>query len=541
MSDPARSAAYLAAAHRFVRAQQLDQALLAAKAAAEADPANTEAFAYWGVSAAETGRFAEAIEPLAVAADRNLLGSFGWANLVSQRARALSNIGFWGEAFHNAVAVEQAAIADPSIRHRIGTTFARIGLSERALPHLEWAAQAAPDRPQVLFELGVAYLSLGRSEEAEALLERSIALFPSWAQPHMALASLRRWTPADAHVERLRALQDRPGTEPGDRASLGFALFKELDDLRDPGAWPVLEDANARARALEPAWSVQMDGDLFDALIERFPAGLFASPAAPASKVRPGHRTPIFVVGLPRSGTTLVERILSAHPHVDSIGEAPSFPILFRGLSKTSDRRELTPSVLAGTAEADWSALAESYLRETASLAGRAPFTVDKLPLNNLLIGALRLAFPDARIVLLRRDPMDNLFSAFRVQFSGAYQWANRQEDMAEHYAQHLRLMDHWKLCLGEGLIELSYEELVREPDRQVARLLEACGLEFDERCLRPNEAAGSVRTASIVQVRQPINDSSVGGWRRYAEEMEPLRARLEALGVPPAGTPLSA
>lgn len=535
MSDPARSAAHLAAARRFVEAQRIDQALLAAKAAAEADPANTEAFAYWGVSAVETGRFAEAIEPLAVAADRNRPGTFGWANLVSQRARALSNVGFWGEAYHNASAVGQAAPQDPSIRHRIGTVFARIGLSERALPHLEWAARAAPDRPEILFELGVAYLSLGRGQEAEALLERSIALSPYWAQPHMALASLRRWTAADAHIERLRALQDRPETDAGDRASLGYAMFKELDDLRDPTAWAVLEEANARTRALEPPWSVEIDRDLVDALIRRFPTGLFPAPRPPASAPPSGGRRPIFVLGLPRSGTTLVERILAAHPQVDSIGEAPSFPILFRGVSTATDRRELTPAVLAATAEADWPALADRYLRETACLTGVAPFAVDKLPLNSLLIGAIRLAFPDAPIVLLRRDPMDNLFSVFRVQFAGAYHWANRQEDMAGHFAQHLRLMEHWKACLGDGLIEVRYEDLVRDPGVQVPRLLEACGLEFDEACLRPNEAAGSVRTASIVQVRRPISDSSVGGWRRYAEEMEPLRARLEALGVPVA------
>ena len=535
MSDPARSAAHLAAARRFVQEQNLGQALLAAKAAAEADPANTEAFAYWGVSAAETGRFAEAIEPLAVAADRNVPGTFGWANLVSQRARALSNVGFWGEAFHNASAVERARLDDPSIRHRIGTAFARIGLSERALPHLEWAARAAPERAEMLFELGVAYLSLGRSLEAEALLERSIALSPAWAQPHMALASLRRWTSADAHVERLRALRDRPETDAGDRASLGFALFKELDDLREPGAWSVLEEANAQARALEPAWTVQSDRDLVQALIDRFPVELFSASAPSTRRARPRSRTPIFVVGLPRSGTTLVERILAAHPRVGSIGEAPSFPVLFRGCSTAADRRELSPAVIAATAGADWPALADRYLRETACLTGDAPFIVDKLPLNSLLVGALRLAFPEAPIVLLRRGPMDNLFSVFRVQFSGAYLWANRQQDMAEHFAQHLRLMDHWKACLGNGLIEVRYEDLVRNPEVEVPRLLEACGLEFDEACLRPDEAAGSVRTASIVQVRRPISDASVGGWRRYADEMEPLRARLEALGVPGA------
>ena len=530
MSDPARSAAYLAAARRFVQEQRLDQALLAARTAAEADPANTEAFFYWGVAAAETGQFSEALEPLAVAADRDVPGTRRWADMVSQRARALSNVGFWSEALHNASAVERAALNDPIIRHRVGTTFAQIGLSQRAVPHLEWAARAAPHRAEVLFDLGVAYLSLGRADEAQALLERSIALSPMWPQPHRALAGLRQWTAADAHVERLKALMDRPEIGAGGRASLGFALFKELDDLRDPTAWPALAAANAQAQEFDAPWSAQSDRELVQSLIDRFHCRLFPPPSAAA---RSQTRTPIFVVGLPRSGTTLVERVLAAHPQVASIGEAPSFPILFRGLSNASERRELNPATVAGTAAANWAELAEGYLRETAALAGDAPFTVDKLPLNSLLIGAIRLAFPEAPVVLMRRAPMDNLFSVFRVQLTGAYPWANSQEDMAEHFAQHLRLMEHWKACLGDGLIELSYEELVREPGVQVRRLLQACGLDFDEACLRPHEAAGSVRTASMVQVRRPITDSGIGGWRRYARELEPLRARLEALGVP--------
>ena len=127
---------------------------------------------------------------------------------------------------------------------------------------------------------------------------------------------------------------------------------------------------------------------------------------------------------------------------------------------------------------------------------------------------------------------MDTLFSVYRVLFSGPFRWSYRMEDMAVHYANHVRLMDHWRASLGEGLIEVRYEALVRDPEPHIARLLEACGLEPEDACFRPQEAPGAVRTASISQVRRPISDSSVGGWRRYARQLEPLRSALEHLGV---------
>ena len=531
--DPAASAALLAAARRSVQAQRLDQALIQAQQAAECDPQNSEAFAYWGVSAAELGRFADALSPLRIAASRVPPGGVGWANLTSQLARALSNVGFWSEACRSAAAVEQMAPQDAPIRRRIGSAFARIGLIERGLPHVEWAALAAPQDAEAQFDLGVAYLSLGRSVDAEDRLERAIALAALWPRPHLALASLRRWTSADAHVQRLTDLRASAAVDAADRAALGFALFKELDDLgRYDDAWPILVEANEQARVLEPPWSPEEDRALVDALIERFPPALFDRPDGAAAQAG-GARTPIFVLGLPRSGTTLVERILAAHSHIEAIGEAPSFPLLFRAASTAADRRELTAGVVAATAGADWSEVGRRYLAETEYLAGGAAFTVDKLPLNSLLIGALRLAFPGAPIVLLRRSPLDTLFSAYRVQFSGMYRWSCRLEDLAGHHANHARLMAHWRSCLGDGLIEVSYEDLVTASEANVARLLDACGLAFEAACLRPHEAAGAVRTASIAQVRRPISATSISGWRRYAEALEPLRARLATLDPP--------
>lgn len=532
MSDPARSAAHLAGARRLAQAGRPADAMKAARAAAEADPANTEAYFLWGVAAAESGRYPDAVEPLRIAVARATPNAFGWQNAASQLARALSNVGLWGEAFTVAVSVERTSPREASILHRLGAVFARLGMVERALPLLERAVQAAPDRAETMHELGLAYLSLGRSAESQTLLERAIALAPLWPEPHLILAELRRWTPADAHIKRLRELMDRPETTPDDRASLGFALAKELDDLgRTADAWPVLQGANEQARALETPWSAEEDRALVGALIERFPAGL-ASHRPPPADGAPQGRTPIFVVGLPRSGTTLVERILAAHPEVASVGETPSFPLLFRAASATPERSQLSAGAVAGSSGIVWADLAKRYLAETAGPAGSASFTVDKLPFNSLLIGALRASFARAPIVLLSRGPMDNLLSAYRVQFAESYGWATRLEDLAEHWANHARLMDHWRACLGDGLIEVSYEALTLDPEPEIRRLLQACGLAFDERCLRPHETEGAVRTASIAQVRRPISAAGIGGWRRYADQLEPLRARLAELGV---------
>lgn len=531
MSDPAASAAHLSEARRLTQAGKLGEAMQAAQAAAEADPANTEAYFYWGVTAAESGRFPEAVGPLRIAVARAPQGSFGWQNAGSQLVRALSNVGLWGEAFTIAAAIEGLAAPDPSIQHRLGAAFSRFGMMQRATPLLERAAKASPDRPELIRDLGVAYLSLGRTDEAEALLERAIALAPLWPEPQLTLAELRRWSEASNHVERLRALAERPQTTPADRASLGFALAKELDDVgRTAEAWPILHDANSQARALEPPWSAADDRALVDALIERFPVGLSSHRPAPDQDAV-FWRTPIFVVGLPRSGTTLVERILAAHPDVSSLGEAPSFPLLFRASSATPDRRELSAATVSGSAAVSWADLAKRYLAETAGPAGTARYTVDKLPFNSLLVGALRACFPRSPILLLRRAPMDNLLSAYRVQFAGIYGWASRFEDMAEHWTNHSRLMEHWRACLGDGLIEVSYEALVRDPEPEIRRVLQACGLEFNERCLRPHDAAGAVRTASIAQVRRPISAAGIGGWRRYADQLEPLLADLASRG----------
>jgi len=457
-------------------------------------------------------------------------GSVGWANVTSQLARALSNVGFWAQAAARAAEVEAIRAPDPPVRQRIGAAFARIGLIDRGLEHLRWAVEADPDLVEAQLEFGIASLSVGERDIAERALEHAVELAPRWVQPHLALASLRRWTAEGAHIERLKTLAADQDLDREDRASIGFALFKELDDLgRRDEAWPVLEAANAAMAHLQP-WSADADAALVDALIGTFSAT--GGAPVPAGDDDQGP-TPICVIGLPRSGTTLVERILAAHSGVSGWGEMPSFPLVFRAASRAIDRRDLTPEVIRGAAGADWRRVAQAYRAETAYL--REPgvrYAVDKLPANSLLAGAIRLAFPSAPIVLVRRAPMDTLFSCFRIEFGGLYGWTSRMEDLAAHYGQHQRLMAHWRATLGDGLIEVVYEDLVSDPEPQIRKLLAACGLAFEPGCLTPEQAEGAVRTASIVQVREPISAKGIGAWRRYGAELEPLRERLEAMGA---------
>lgn len=521
----------LAAARTHALAGRTEEALGEARRAAQADGRLSEAFAIWGIAAAELARYPEAVEPLRIAAERAPPGSMGWVNVTSQLVRALSNTGFWAEAIARAAEVERLQVPDPMVRHRIGAAFARMNLSDRGLPHLEWARERRPDWPDLLTEVGIAYMAEGRLDEAEVALEQAIAAAPAMTQPHSVLAELRRWTPETAHVARLQALRDSPGLTPLARGNLGFALFKELDDLgRTEEAWTVLEASNEACRTNATMdWSETGEAELVEALRAAFPTERLpgARPARPAASPRP-----IFIVGLPRSGTTLLERIVAAHSQVTALGELPTLPLVFRNASNARDRSRLDAAVVRGAAGADWRAAGEFYLREAAALAPRTEAFIDKLPANSLLVGAIALALPHATVIHMRRHPMDALFGAYKVRFSNWYGWAYRQADLAAHYLHHERLMAHWARGLGERLIQVDYEDLVDDPEPHIRRVLAACGLDFEPACLEPHRTEGPVRTASITQVRQPISRARVGAWRRYEPQLQPLRRALQAGGV---------
>jgi hypothetical protein len=245
----------------------------------------------------------------------------------------------------------------------------------------------------------------------------------------------------------------------------------------------------------------------------------------------------IFVVGLPRTGTTLVEQILSSHSAVYGAGELPAFPAeIIKAVQRLAGRLQVGKHEFAELAlKVDAAELGGSYLEATRPQTGHTPFFVDKLPTNYLYAGMIRRALPNARIIVLARDPMDSCFAMYRTLFSGAYPFSYDLSELAVYYAAWHRLIRHWQSVLGESLLVVRYEDLVLDYEATTRRLLAHCGLRWDDACLAFHKQTKAVTTASAVQVRRPLYLSSVGKWRNYQEYLKPLSESLKQL-EPPRG-----
>lgn len=519
------SDALLDQATRALQAGNREAALAAARQACTQDPGRPDAWLLLGGAALETGRFGEAEQALARAAALSPPRAF----IQAQRSRALVALGRWREAAEAASLAESLGPADPLTRDTLGCTWSHINLPDRAIAHFRAATATRPDRPDFWFNLGGGLRFMGDLDGAEAAYERAIERAPLMVTAHQALARLRKWTPGRNHVDRLSLLVPRLAGRGLDEARACYALFKELDDLkRREEAWAWLQRGAAIARMRE-GWTADGERALVAALKAAFPPSLFR---APPPGCRDPKRRPVFILGLPRSGTTLVERILARHSQVGAMGELQTFPLLLKRATGIATPRLLDAGTATAAAGLDWAALGRRYLEETAFLAGDRPLAIDKLPQNHYLAGPIRLAFPDALIIHVERAPLDSLFGAYKLMFGRAYGYSYALDDLADHYLGYRELMAHWRDCLGDGLVHVDYEALTADPDAEIPKLLSACGLPFEEACLSPHEGEGAVLTASATQVRQPIHRQGVGAWKAYAAGLEPLRRRLEEAGV---------
>jgi tetratricopeptide (TPR) repeat protein len=444
-------------------------------------------------------------------------------------ARCLVQLGRQSEAKAAALRALELNPSDALTLDTVGVVLARLGAHESAAVAFERAVASKPGNASYLFNLGASLRFLGRFDEAEDALERAIAAEPRFHRAHSVLADLRKQTPERNHVERLIALLPRLAGDADAELHVCHALSKEYEDLGDyENAFAALSAGKAKKRAAL-GYSFESDRALFAKVQALFPAELFGGTDS-------GDPTPepIFVLGMPRSGTTLVERILSSHSDVLSAGELPNFAAVLRHAARTPGRA-LDPVTLENAAAASPAELGRSYLESTRPITGTKPRFVDKMPLNFWFVGLIARALPNAKIVALERDPLDTCVSNYRQLFSltsPEYAYAYDLRDLGRYYAGFRGLMAHWDAVLPGRVLSVRYEDLVADQEGQTRRLLEYCGLKWQDACLAFHENPAAVATASAVQVRSPLYKTSIGRWRHYAAHLDPLRAELAAAGL---------
>ena len=445
-------------------------------------------------------------------------------------AEAHAQLARWLVLSHQAedamAAVERALALAPrsaATLDTLGVVLSHARRHERAIACFERAVQLDPRQANLHFNLASSLKFLGRFDEAEQAYEACIACDSTYWRAHSALAQLKRQTVARNHVPRLTALLESKGLPVDGELHLCHALAKELEDLgRDAEAFDQLLRGKTRKRA-SLGYDFSRDAELFAAT-----SRASREPTALAGVIQPGScEAPVFVVGMPRTGTTLVERILASHPEMASAGESQNFAVLIKRAAATPGPRVLDVATIERAMSLNLDEVGRRYLAATRPDQRRF---VDKMPLNFFYLGLIARALPQARFVVLRRHPLDTCLGNFRQLFAlgfSYYDYAYDLLDTGRFYTAFDRLIAHWERVLPGRILQVQYEELVRNQREETRRLLDHCGLAWDERCVQFDRNPAPVATASAVQVREPMNAAGVGRWRRYAAQLEPLRAML--------------
>ena len=392
---------------------------------------------------------------------------------------------------------------------------------DEAETELARAREQQPRNAQILAHLGNTLKIAGKFAEAREALSQALASDPGNATILFELAEITRFSTGDPLIAEMEQLAASSKSR-ADVSKLHYALGKAYDDADDPDrAFPHFAKANAAQRADSPYDEVRTLS-VFEILRSIFTASFLDERRGSGSS----SERPIFIVGMPRSGSTLIEQILASHPDIAAAGEVN---ILARTVERVlptpafpDNLRALSPSGIA--------AISQTYLERITPLAGDRARVTDKLLSNALLVGLIHLAFPNARIIHSMRDPIDTCLSCYMKSFGNRLPYANDLTSLGRYYKMHSGLMAHWRRVLpANSILDVHYENIVGDVEQQARRLVAHCGLDWDDRCISFHETRRPVNTASVWQVREPLYDHAAHRWHRYRGHLQPL---LAALGV---------
>jgi tetratricopeptide (TPR) repeat protein len=486
------------------------------------DPTNANATRLLGSIATELGRYRMATRMLrnAVKLAPNFFGA--WTDL----ARALLECEEFDECRE---AIDEALRLEPELAYPwmlLGNMFSKAGRYEEAADAFRTALDKQPDHGGSLAGLGNALKTIGQQDEAIERYRAAIRTFPAFGEAWWSLANLKTFRFTDDEVAVMERQVADESLIDETRVNLNYALGKAYEDRGDYADAFFHYSRGAEIRRPHESYDPVQTEYVHDQIIATITPEFIAANEG----VGDPDPAPIFIVGLPRSGSTLIEQILASHSQVDGTHELPDLPRVVTSISQQRLGGKTYPLGLAEMSPGQFRDLGQQYLESTRRHRGDNPFFTDKMPNNFASVGLLQLILPNASIVNARRHPLDSCMGSFKQLFYKGQSFTYDLIELGEYYLEYDRLMNWWHEILPGKVLDVHYEQMVGNQEQETRRLISHCGLPWEDACLEFYKTDRAVNTASSEQVRQPIYSKSVNSWRRFEDELQPLIEVLEPL-----------
>ena len=515
---PNHADSYVNLGNAYAALKQYDEAVSSYRNALDFKPDDSGIFNNIGLALTRLRHHQSALASF----DRAIMLQPDYVDAHLNRAELLQETGRYEEALAGFDKVHSLQPNYPDIHYKRAQALQNRGLHDQALAVYVEVLADDPDNVNAIVSQGVIYLELGDTERAAERFVSALRLDPECVQASYNLAMQGHYAQDKALFDQLCSLyarQDALSSE--DRVYLNFAMGHAMSGIgRYDEAFEAYQKGNGLYHA-EHGCDEGIDDRFIDEAISFFTAELFEKcrEIAKSLPMPDLTRIPVFIVGMPRSGTTLIEQILSCHPAVAGAGELKTFDIVTTGVTVPGHDADGWDAALIRLRE-----LGNDYIEQVWKFAPDAHYITDKMPGNFMYLGLLHLMLPQAKIVHAMRDPMDSCFSCYTLHFKDAHDYAYDLGTLGRYYRRYIKLMRHWHDVLPDGMIcDVRYEDMVAEPEREVRRLLDSIGLPWDHECLKFHQNSRAVQTASRLQVRKPIYSSSVARWKRYEKHLGPL------------------